>query len=211
MTRRIPRTREVRDPSELPRLRSGFRQRARTPALRLNFGPRRKARALRMTKQRWLASHSFFREERSRKGWGTRAAELFFRPCGARSFSTISHGLRRGLYSFAASRLYSGGSAQRQTEHASFRAALKALRHPKTRGFPTALGTPTTRISARGIVCSCADWVSSFSLFGYSYPPHLQKRNISNRGRCIWTAMGRDGRRKRCASFRRKKKSGSFS
>jgi hypothetical protein len=34
------------------------------------------------------------------EGWGTR----LFRPVGARSFATGTHGLRRGLHSFAASR-----------------------------------------------------------------------------------------------------------
>ncbi len=83
-------------------------------------------------------------------------SKALFRPAGARFFATLSHGLRRGLHSYAASRLSTWGLRPSQrvafapprcrnfnsrahnrasTEKTRLIAALKALRHSKPNSF----------------------------------------------------------------------------
>jgi hypothetical protein len=56
------------------------------------------------------------------EGWGTRP---LFRPVGARWFPTGTHGLRRGLHSFAASRLQPEILSRLKRRIRVFRAALE--------------------------------------------------------------------------------------
>jgi len=105
------------------------------------------------------------------------AWELVFRPFGAWSFPTLTHGLRHGLYSAAASRLRTPWSAPPRSEilssHAVSKAltekkgliaALKALRHPR------ALSTKSASHPSKTAKGGAAGWSTAAELRSAGQP-----------------------------------------